>query len=358
MKRSCLAITLSASVLMLAGCAHSFQSLSPSHTDKASAEMLSPRESLQRARRLAWEAALLVQQPPHPAERWQQARSKWRQAIRLLEAIPPNAAVARDAQRKLAEYRPKYDAITQRLTDEEMATENFEQAQTVAWQAAVTVQEPPYNLQVWQRAAERWGRAVRLMGAIPPLTTVSEAAQQKLADYRQNYQAIARNIESEKDFLSRLEAFAAIVGRLNTLQTRALTGQTEDPIGIEYRDYLTLVQSLQSLQKDLEMLPQAATNPAYNEMKTAIADYEFALTIWQSYLRHKAANADWLQNGDFFNRLVPLSLIDGDRLLARYDVRVYQGSREAKVPLKSAVWAIWEKADDHVRASRQKASVQ
>jgi len=145
---------------------------------------------------------------------------------------------------------------------------------------------------------------------------------------------------------------------LNTLQTRALTGQTEDPIGIEYRDYLTLVQSLQSLQKDLEMLPQAATNPAYNEMKTAIADYEFALTIWQSYLRHKAANADWLQNGDFFNRLVPLSLIDGDRLLARYDVRVYQGSREAKVPLKSAVWAIWEKADDHVRASRQKASVQ
>ena len=91
-------------------------------------------------------------------------------------------------------------------------------------------------------------------------------------------------------------------------------------------------------------------------MQTAIADYEFALTIWQTYLRHKDANADWLLNGDFFNRLVPLSLIDSDRLLQRYDVKVHQGSKEAKVALKSTVWTIWEKAAEHARLAQQKAA--
>ncbi|MDX2239572.1 MAG: hypothetical protein NW224_02705 [Leptolyngbyaceae cyanobacterium bins.302] len=356
MKRSCLAMTLSASFLMLAGCSQPFYTLPSNHAETASAQTISPKESLNMARQLAWEAAVLVQEPPHPAERWQAARGKWRQAVRLLESIPQSSPIFKQAQQKLADYRMRYDAITQRLTDEELAMDNFNQAQTVAWQAAVTVQDPPHSLEVWQRASERWGRATRLMSAIPPLTTVSAAAQEKLAGYRQNYQAIAHRIQAEKAFLSTVEAFSASVTRLNTLQTKALTGQTEDPIGIDYKDYQTFVRSLQALQQEIENSPITKNNPAYAEMKTAIADYEFALTIWQTYLRHKEANADWLQNGDFFNRLVPLSLIDGDRLLQTYDVEVRQGIRGAKVPLKSTVWAIWEKADEHARATQQKVS--
>lgn len=310
------------------------------------------------ARQLAWEAAVIVQNPPHPTERWQEARGKWRQAIRLLESIPQKSAVFQEAQKKLVDYRLKYEAITQRLTNEELATDNFEQAQTVAWQAAVTVQDPPHGLPVWQRAAERWGRAVRLVSAIPPLTTVSAAAQEKAIRYRQNYQAIAQRIETEKTFLITSKNFSEAVTRLNTLQTKALTEQTEDPIGINYENYQAFVRSLQTLVKDLEATPAAKNNPAFVEMKTALTDYEFALSIWQTYLRHKKANADWLQNGDFFNRLVPLSLLDSDRLLQQYDIKIYQGVRQAKVPLKSTVWAIWEKAGEHARAAQQKIATQ
>jgi hypothetical protein len=356
MKRSCLAITLSASTVLLAGCAQSFSNFSSNHTERASAQTVSSRENLRRAKQLAWEAAVLVQNPPHSVERWQEARLKWRQAVRLLESIPSQAADFPQAQKKLADYRKKSEVINQRLTDETLAADNFEQAQKVAWQAAILVQDPPHRLEIWQRSLERWERATRLMGAIPPLTTVAAAAQTKRDTYRQNYQAIVQRIQSEQVILATLNQFTDRVNRLNAMQTKALTGQTEDPIGITYEDYQQVVRSLQALETQVKALPAAKTNPAVAEMQTAIADYKFALTLWQTYERHKAANADWLQNSDFFNRLVPLSLIDSDRLLARYDVKVFPGSRETKVPLKSTVWAIWEKAAEHARATQQKVA--
>lgn len=349
-------MTISASVLLLAGCNPSFPNFSSAHEETASAFTISPKESLRKAQELAWDAAVLVQNPPHAAKRWQEARVKWRQAIRLLESIPQSASVFPTAQQKLVEYRAKYEAITQRLTDEETATDQFEQAQTIAWQAAVSVQNPPHSLDIWQRSRERWGRAARLMAAIPPLTTVADKAQTKLTSYRQNYQAIAQRIQSEKTVLETLSQFSSLVTQLNSLQTKALTEQTEDPIGITYEDYQRLVRTFQGFATDLHKIPTAKNNPAVGEMQTAIADYAFALTIWQSYERHKAANADWLQNSDFFNRLVPLSLIDSDRLLNRYDVKVHQGPKTVKVPLKSTVWAIWEKADNHARAAQQKSA--
>ncbi|MBF2025516.1 MAG: hypothetical protein IGS48_01950 [Oscillatoriales cyanobacterium C42_A2020_001] len=357
MKRSCLVITLSASFLWLSGC--SYQSIHSFHTtqsESASAQTLSPDKSFQLACQLAWEAAVLVQNPPHSVDTWQAAKVKWRQAVRLLETIPPEAAISPKAKQKLVDYRAKYEAITQRLTHEEMAVDTFEQAQTIAWQAAVTVQNPPHSLPVWQRAAEKWERAVRLLEKIPPLTTVSKEAQKKQKTYRENYQAIAQRIEVEKTFLATVEQFSATVTQLNTLQTRAVTGKTEDPIGLSYDEYRGLVRSLQQSLKAVETFPAAKQNPAYSEMKTAIADYEFALTVWQTYLRYKEDNADWLQNGDFFNQRVPLALIDSDRLLQRYDVKVQPLSDKAKVPLKSTVWAVWDKANEHAQAAQQNAS--
>ncbi|EKQ70091.1 hypothetical protein OsccyDRAFT_0356 [Leptolyngbyaceae cyanobacterium JSC-12] len=355
MKRPCLVITLSASLLGLVGCSSYFLHI-PRPTQGESASTLSPDEHFQSARQLAWEAAVLVQHPPHPDSTWQEARVKWRQAIRHLKAIPSDQPISARAKQKLAEYEKKYSVITQRLTDETVATDLFEQAQTAAWQAAVTVQNPPHALTVWQRAAERWERAIRLLEKVPTFTTVSGEAEKKLQIYRNNYQAIAQRIEAEKTFLAAVAQFSATVTQLNMLQTQAVTGKSENPIGLNYEEYQSMVRSLQVALKEIETLPTAKSNPAYTEMKTAIADYEFALNIWQTYLRHKQANADWLQNGDFFNQRVPLSLIDSDRLLQRYNVKIIPSSETAKVPLKSTVWAVWDKANEHARSAQQIAS--
>ncbi|MFB2882073.1 hypothetical protein [Floridanema aerugineum] len=70
--------------------------------------------NLENAKKLAMEAAVIAQNPPHPAEVWQQAKAKWQEAISLLEAIPNNTFVSVQAKEKLTVYRTNYAAVSQR----------------------------------------------------------------------------------------------------------------------------------------------------------------------------------------------------------------------------------------------------
>ncbi|MFH7028424.1 MAG: hypothetical protein ACHBN1_24300 [Heteroscytonema crispum UTEX LB 1556] len=63
------------------------------------------------------EAAVIVQNPPHPQTVWQQAQVKWQQAINLLEAIPESTFASQHAKDKLSTYKTNYAAITTRLKD-------------------------------------------------------------------------------------------------------------------------------------------------------------------------------------------------------------------------------------------------
>ncbi|MEG4851538.1 TerD family protein [Microcoleus sp. B5-D4] len=76
---------------------------------------LQAAESLATAQKLAMEAAVVVQKPPHPIEVWQQSQSKWQQAIALLEAIDSRTPVYNLAQNKLSNYRANRAVISQRV---------------------------------------------------------------------------------------------------------------------------------------------------------------------------------------------------------------------------------------------------
>ena len=76
---------------------------------------LQAAESLTTAQKLAMEAAVVVQKPPHPIEVWQQSQSKWQQAIALLEAIDSRTPVYNLAQNKLSNYRANRAVISQRV---------------------------------------------------------------------------------------------------------------------------------------------------------------------------------------------------------------------------------------------------
>ncbi|MGD1805793.1 hypothetical protein ACP6PL_10195 [Dapis sp. BLCC M126] len=67
------------------------------------------------AKKLATEASVIVQNPPHPLEVWQEAQAKWQEAINLLQQIPQDAFVASEAVEKLDLYRINYQAVTTRL---------------------------------------------------------------------------------------------------------------------------------------------------------------------------------------------------------------------------------------------------
>ncbi|WP_293257623.1 MULTISPECIES: TerD family protein [unclassified Microcoleus] len=85
---------------------------------------LQAAESLEKAQKVAVEAAVLVQKPPHPMEVWHQSQNKWQQAIALLEAIDSRTPVYNLAQNKLSSYRANRAIIGQRVAIAQKAT-NF-----------------------------------------------------------------------------------------------------------------------------------------------------------------------------------------------------------------------------------------
>jgi hypothetical protein len=67
------------------------------------------------AQNLAMKAAILVQNPPHPQETWQQAKVKWEQSINLLETIPEGTFYSQKAKDRIVSYRNNYVAISTKV---------------------------------------------------------------------------------------------------------------------------------------------------------------------------------------------------------------------------------------------------
>ncbi|MEZ2229258.1 MAG: hypothetical protein ACBR50_23665 [Microcoleus sp.] len=153
--------------------------------------------NLAAAQKLAMEAAVMTQNPPHPLENWQQVQGKWQESIKLLEAIPDSSPVATQAQEKLTVYRTNYQAISNRIVTEQKAATNLESAQKLAWEVAVMVNNPPHPKEVWQNAQSKLQQAINLLNAIPQGTFVEAKAKEKLADYQNNYTLISNRIKTE-----------------------------------------------------------------------------------------------------------------------------------------------------------------
>ncbi|MBD2035397.1 hypothetical protein H6F76_10225 [Leptolyngbya sp. FACHB-321] len=355
-----LTITVSSSLLLLAGCntanrgfvERPSQALTASSTPRSAASPTSALNTFNAARKLAWDAAVMVQQPPHSAVTWQAARVKWRQAINLLKTIPDDDPVAVQAKAKLAVYQANYTAISDRLTAETAAAERLKAAQTLAWQAAVTVQKPPHSLKVWQRASRKWQDAIAQLEPIPPTTSAAQQSQAKLNIYRHNYSLINQRITTETHAISTLKQFAEIADKLGNVP-----GNIKQPnpalqkIGISYEDYTHLVQALQQSFAKFATQPDAKSHPVYASLAGAIEDYQTVLKLWKAYLAFKAANNQWLYD-DLYNQLVPVSQADATRLTQKYDLQTY--SDGTKVSLRFSAWAIWQKTNQHLRQVQQK----
>ncbi len=323
-----------------------------------SPKTLAPAEKFRAAEMLAWDAAVMVQHPPHLADTWQSAKVKWRQAIRLLESISGKTPLAAQANAKLAIYRKNYAAISQRLVAEQTAKDQLFKAQTLAWHAAVTVQNPPHSLKIWQRASQKWGAAIALLATMPPKTSVTDASRSKLVTYRKNFLAIAQRLQTERAAQRTVQQFAKSTSTLVSLQTQAALGMTKHSLGIDYGSYRQIVHSLKGSLTRFKQEPKALQHPVYQPLAAAIADYDFVLSLWDSYLKHKQANIFWLESQDFYDLLLPLKLIDSASLRQKYKVKIYQASGVPKVSLKLIAWEVWEQASLHVDAAQQPVSTQ
>lgn len=141
------------------------------------------------AQKLGMEAASLVQKPPHPLKVWQQAETKWYQAIILLDNIPAKTSVYDRAKKKLAYYQINYKSISQRVLIEKKAVGNLESAHKLATEANLFVQNSPHSQLSRQQAQDKWQQAINLLQAIPESTSVSVQAKEMLSIYKTNYAA-------------------------------------------------------------------------------------------------------------------------------------------------------------------------
>lgn len=147
------------------------------------------------AQEIAMEAALIVQNNPNSLDTWEQAETKWQKVLKLLENIPEGTSVYYDAKNKLATYRLNYETLKKKLVKEREANLNWENAQKIALEAAIIVQNPPHAKEVWQQAKDKWEQSIKLLEAIPKDTFLYQQAQEKLITYRTNYTAISIRIK-------------------------------------------------------------------------------------------------------------------------------------------------------------------
>ncbi len=150
--------------------------------------------NLEKAEKLAMEASLIVQNPPHSLTVWQQSQQKWQEAINLLEKIPNNSSLFLKTQEKLNNYRQNHQVITQRIKTEQKALADFQKAQNLALEATMLTQNPPHDLTIWKQSQTKWQQAINLLKGIPKGTFVEKQAQEKLQSYQVNYQVITNHI--------------------------------------------------------------------------------------------------------------------------------------------------------------------
>lgn len=178
------ALIIASSLLILTFCSLKIREQSLSLTQETSAN-----GNFKSAQKLGMEAASLVQKPPHPLKVWQQAETKWYQAIILLDKIPAKTSVYDRAKKKLAYYQINYKSISQRVLIEKKALANLESAHKLATEANLFVQNSPHSQLSRKQAHDKWQQAINLLEAIPESTSVSIQAKEMLSIYKTNYAA-------------------------------------------------------------------------------------------------------------------------------------------------------------------------
>ncbi|WP_414543275.1 hypothetical protein [Nostoc sp. CCY0012] len=139
---------------------------------------------------LGLEASALVQNPPLPLEVWQQAESKWQQAIDLLVSIPEGTSVYPPAADRLVRYRLNRIAINERALNEKKAGEKLRDAQKLDTEATFFVKNSPQSVLALQQAKNKLQAAIKLLESIPQSTSVYQQAQEIMPIYKSNYAAI------------------------------------------------------------------------------------------------------------------------------------------------------------------------
>ncbi|HEY9627513.1 MAG TPA: hypothetical protein V6C84_09440 [Coleofasciculaceae cyanobacterium] len=205
-------------------------------------------------------AAQKSQNPPHPLPKWRQIQWDWREAIALLEKVPPDSPVLSLAQKKLAEYKVNLDTTDRRVLVEQGAQDKLTTARKTA-----EVAESRANLattpESWQQVYLTWQAAINLLQQVPQGTMAHSEAAQVISLYESKM--------AEAD------------NRRN--QEQASTGSYQEAVKLaeqarnweRQNQWTEAVAAWRSAFTNIQQIPQGTTY--YTQAQPLVSEYQAAL---------------------------------------------------------------------------------
>lgn len=305
-------------------------------------ERIQATQGLFEARSLTQRAATIDQTTVLPVEDWRAIQTNLTKAVQLLQAVPKDSPLAKQAKQELSTTRAKLAQVNQRLQQEEAATIAFNQAASLS-QSAEQAARNTTNLDTLLKAQQNYVEAIQTLRRIPQNTTVYDRAQQNLSTYRAQLENVEIRYAQQvlKPILNDLVRFA------NTL--------------IPSMGYSQYAQQLSDVNVRFENATRSGAitkHPSYAAIARAIDDYNNALTVW-----------GYCQSGNCYNSLFALQpdlrrdakwlpgdfTLRGKLLTEQYpDISV---SRDffgrQHLELNEILTRIWEHSDRHLRIARE-----
>jgi hypothetical protein len=133
---------------------------------------------IEAAKAFGMQAAIMSQNPPHPAAQWEEVAKLWEQAMDQLKQVRVDEPTYPEAQQKLAEYQANLAAVKIRIDAEEKSVTAMKRSKDLIaeWQRFNT-EDNSYS----QGAiASTFQQIINELESIPAGTTVSKEAQELL----------------------------------------------------------------------------------------------------------------------------------------------------------------------------------
>ncbi|MDV3351918.1 hypothetical protein QGP82_24740 [Leptothoe sp. LEGE 181152] len=214
-------------------------------------------------------AAKESQNPPHPIAHWESIAERWRATIAQLEEIPAGSPIYEVfVSPKLQEYRNNLTTIEGRVTSEQQAEENLNQAQLTA-SLAKDQAEIANTMSAWKTALDSWNKSVKQLKQIPRGTMAHGEANELLTNYETDLAKVRTRYQQEQaadQFYNEAVRYAATARQYESEEqwTLAMLG---------WRDAITQVKGV----------PVGTSR--YADGQTLLKNYEPALSQAQENLR-------------------------------------------------------------------------
>jgi len=199
------------------------------------------------AQRLAREAAITTQNPPHPIQVWEEVQGQWQEAIAKLNSIS-GLPIGNDlVSNKLADYQVQLAQVKQRIEEEQAAQEKIAAARE-AVQLAEAREGIARSLESWQLVHVTWQVAMNRLQEVSDKTMAYAEAQQLAAIYESRLTtAHERKIQEELSSSTYSQALTLAEQAMNLEQRGqwseavahwkyALTHVDQVPIDTSYSD--------------------------------------------------------------------------------------------------------------------------